>query len=76
PEIGEGVTVVSDGDLSLGEILPGRYQNDFPAPSEDPHEVLIHFGDGSKVSHHRGTHKLEVVNVGDVNITTQQNITV
>ncbi|HCE1515531.1 TPA: phage baseplate assembly protein V [Vibrio parahaemolyticus] len=76
PEIGEGVTVVSDGDLSLGEILPGSYQNDFPAPSEDPDEFLIHFGDGSKVSHHRGTHKLEVVNVGDVNITTQQNITV
>ncbi|MCG9780428.1 phage baseplate assembly protein V [Photobacterium damselae] len=74
PEVGEGVTVVSDGDLSLGEILPGSYQNDFPAPSDDPDEFLIQFGDGSKVSHNRANHKLEVVNVGDVNITTQQNI--
>ncbi|PMN73157.1 phage baseplate assembly protein V [Enterovibrio norvegicus] len=74
PEIGEGVTVISDGDVSLGEILPGSYHGEFPAPSQDPDEFLIQFGDGSKVSHHRGTHKLDVVNVGDVNITTHQNI--
>ncbi|EJG1615100.1 phage baseplate assembly protein V [Vibrio parahaemolyticus] len=76
PEVGEGVTVISDGDLTLGEILPGSYQNSHPAPSKDPDEYLVHFGDGSKISHNRNSHKLEVVNVGDVNITTQQNITV
>lgn len=76
PEVGEGVTVISEGDLALGEILPGSYHAEFPAPSDNPDEYLVHFGDGSKVSHNRSTHKLEVVNVGDVNITTQQNITV
>lgn len=76
PEVGEGVTVISEGDLALGEILPGSYHAEFPAPSDNPDEYLVHFGDGSKVSHNHSTHKLEVVNVGDVNITTQQNITV
>lgn len=76
PEIGEGVTVISDGDLTLGEIFPGSYHKDFTAPSQDPNEFLVLFGDGSKVSHNRESHKLEVVNVGDVDITTHQNITV
>ncbi|WDE69791.1 baseplate assembly protein V [Vibrio phage VPHZ6] len=76
PEVGEGVTVLSEGDLALGEIVPGSYQNDYPAPSKDPNEYLVLFGDGSKVSHNRETHLLDVVNVGDVNITTHQNITV
>lgn len=76
PEVGEGVTVISDGDLSLGEIFPGSYQNDFPAPSADPDVFFIAFGDGSSVGHNRSDHTLEVINVGDVNITTRQNITV
>lgn len=75
PEIGEGVTVVSDGDLSLGEILPGSYQNDFPAPSEDPDEFLIHFGDGSKVSHHREESRLTVVNKGNVSLIADGDVT-
>ena len=76
PEVGAGVTVLSEGDLSLGEIIPGSYYNDFNAPSTDPEVFLIEFGDGSSVKHHRGEHQLDVVNVGDVNITTRQNITV
>jgi phage baseplate assembly protein V len=76
PEVGEGVTVISEGDLVLGEIYPGSYQTSFPAPSSDADVFLVEFGDGSKVSHNRQSHKLDVVNVGDVEITTQQNITV
>lgn len=76
PEVGEGVTVISEGDLSLGEIYPGSYHGERPAPSDDPDLFLVQFGDGSKVGHHRGTHKLEVVNVGDVEVTTQQNLTI
>lgn len=76
PEVGEGATVISEGDMALGEILLGSYHGDFPAPSNNPDEYLVLFGDGSKISHDRKTHKLDVVNVGDVNITTQQNITV
>ena len=76
PEVGEGVTILSEGDLSIGEIIPGSYYNNFSAPSSDPEEFVIAFGDGSSVKHHRGNHCLDVVNVGDVNITTHQNITV
>lgn len=76
PEVGEGVTVISEGDLTLGEIFPGSYHKDFAAPSNDPDLFLIEFGDGSKVAHNRASHKLDVVNVGDVEITTQQDITV
>lgn len=76
PEVGEGVTVISEGDLSLGEIYPGSYHKDFKAPSNDPDLFLVQFGDGSQVSHHRGSHKLEVINIGDVDIITRQNINV
>lgn len=53
PEVGEGVTVISDGDLTLGEILPGSYHRAMPAPSSDPDLFLVEFGDGSAMSHHR-----------------------
>lgn len=76
PEVGEAVTVISPGDLRFGEVFPGSYYSERPAPSDDPDLFLVEFGDGSKVSHHRGTHKLDVVNVGDVEVTTQQNLTV
>ncbi|EGR3852971.1 phage baseplate assembly protein V [Vibrio cholerae] len=76
PEVGEAVTVISPGDLRLGEVYPGSYYDQRPAPSDDPDLFLIEFGDGSKVSHHRGTHKLDVLNVGDVEITTHQNLTI
>ncbi len=76
PEIGEGVTVISPGNLLLGEVYPGSYHGEFPAPSNNPELFLVEFGDGSKVSHDRENGKLTVVNVGDVEITTQQNLTI
>lgn len=76
PQVGEGATVISEGDLALGEILPGSYHGEFPAPSSNPDEYLVLFGDGSKVSHDCKTHLLDVVNVGDVVVTTQQNLTI
>uniref|UniRef100_A0AB39CA03 Gp5/Type VI secretion system Vgr protein OB-fold domain-containing protein n=1 Tax=Aliivibrio phage vB_Alvi_H905 TaxID=3234039 RepID=A0AB39CA03_9VIRU len=66
PEVGEAVTVISPGDLRLGEVFPGSYYGDRPAPSDDPDVFLVEFGDGSKVSHHRGSHQLDIVNMGDV----------
>lgn len=76
PEVGEAVTVISPGDLRFGEVFPGSYYGDHPAPSDDPDLFLIEFGDGSKVSHHRSTHKLDVVNIGDIEIATKQDITI
>lgn len=74
PEVGEGVTVISPGDCCLGEVFPGSYHSQTPAPSDNPDLFLVEFGDGSKVSHDRASNKLDVVNVGDVEITTQQNL--
>ncbi len=76
PEVGEGVTVISPGNLVMGEVYPGSYHADRPAPSDNPSLFLVEFGDGSKVSHDRENGKLTVVNVGDVEITTQQNLTI
>ncbi|MGL1310952.1 phage baseplate assembly protein V [Vibrio parahaemolyticus] len=75
PEVGEAVTVISPGDLRFGEVFPGSYYSEFPAPSDDPDLFLVEFGDGSKVSHHRGTHKLELINMGDVEATIEGNVT-
>ncbi len=76
PEVSEGVTVISEGDLALGEILPGSYHAEFPAPSSNPDEYLVCFGDGSRVSHNRSTHKMVVVNQGDVIVNAEGAITV
>ncbi|MFG0774344.1 phage baseplate assembly protein V [Vibrio sp. GLN_1] len=75
PEVGEAVTVISPGDLRFGEVFPGSYYSERPAPSDDPDLFLVEFGDGSKISHHRGTHKLELINMGDVEATIEGNLT-
>lgn len=75
PEVGEGVTVLSPGDLRFGEVFPASYHTERPAPSDDPDLFLVEFGDGSKVSHHRETHLLELVNMGDVEATIEGNVT-
>ncbi|EOS8341149.1 phage baseplate assembly protein V [Vibrio parahaemolyticus] len=75
PEVGEAVTVISPGDLRFGEVFPGSYYSERPAPSDDPDLFLVEFGDGSQVSHHRGTHKLELINMGDVEATIEGNVT-
>ncbi|HCG6617812.1 TPA: phage baseplate assembly protein V [Vibrio parahaemolyticus] len=75
PEVGEAVTVISPGDLRFGEVFPGSYYSERPAPSDDPDLFLVEFGDGSKISHHRGTHKMELLNEGDVVATVKGNTT-
>lgn len=61
PEVGEGVTVISEGDLALGEIFPGSYHSEFPAPSKDPDLFFIQFGDGAEISYHRKNHVLKAI---------------
>lgn len=68
PEADEGVTVLSPGDLRLGEVWPGSYHNDRPPPTTNPNELFIAFGDGSKVVHNRESHQLDVMNEGDLTI--------
>lgn len=61
PQVGEGATVISEGDLALGEILPGSYHGEFPAPSDDPDLCLTLFGDGSALSYHSTKHVLKAI---------------
>ncbi len=61
PEVGEGVTVISEGDLVLGEIYPGSYHNEFKAPSDDPDLFLVQFGDGAEISYQRKEHALKAI---------------
>ncbi|KEQ11285.1 hypothetical protein GZ77_26085 [Endozoicomonas montiporae] len=61
PSVGEGVTVISDGDLSLGEIIPGSYYGDFPAPSSDPDLHLVRYEDGAEISYHQKDSQLKAV---------------
>lgn len=58
PEVGEGVTIISDGDLVRGEILPGSYTTTHPAPSTNPDVFMVAFGDGAQISYDRKAHKL------------------
>ena len=73
PEVGEAVTVT---DIDGGEVLPGSYTKDIKPPTRDPDKFHVEFGDGSKVVHDRNSGKLDVVNIGDVEVTTQQNLTI
>lgn len=57
-EVGEAVTVISPGDLSLGEIFPSSYQNDYPAPSADPDLFMLQFDEGAFISYQRVEKKL------------------
>ncbi|NAX31980.1 phage baseplate assembly protein V [Vibrio sp. V37_P2S8PM304] len=74
PEEGEAVTVISPGDLRFGEVFPGSYYSERPAPSDDPELFLVEFGDGSKVSHHRGTQQMDIDNVGLINVKSASSI--
>ena len=58
PEVGEGVTVISDGDLARGEILPGSYTTANAAPSTNPNVFMVQFGDGAVISYDRENHAL------------------
>ena len=74
PEVGEGVTVISPGDLRMGEVFPGSFHAKRPAPSHDPNVFLVQFGDGSSVEHNREQHTLTIINVGDIDVTTPEQI--
>lgn len=66
PEVDEGVTVLSPGDLRLGEVWPGSYYSDRPPPTTNPDEFHVEFGDGSYIIQNRARKSLTIVNAGDV----------
>lgn len=66
PQVGEGCTVLSDGDLDRGEVLLGSYHDAMPSPSTNPDEIVIMYPDGTKTVYDMKAHKLTVEVKGDV----------
>lgn len=73
PEVGEGCTVIADGELALGEIILGSYSDEFPSPSTDPDEFKLALGNGSQISYNRSTNKLQIQIVGDSELSITGN---
>lgn len=76
PEVGEGARVISPGDLRQGEVYPGRYTAETPAPSKDPDLFLIQFGDGSEIRQQRKDHRLDIINKGPTYLTSTGKVVI
>lgn len=74
PQVGEGVTVISDGDVNQGEAFLGSYHNSMPAPSTDPDETVMKFPDGTVFTYNMKAHKLTLKVVGETLIDVSGNI--
>ncbi|WCR59693.1 MAG: hypothetical protein PG978_001141 [Wolbachia endosymbiont of Ctenocephalides felis wCfeF] len=61
PDIDEQVMVFSPlGELSLGVVLAGIYQEKYPAPENKKEINSIKFQDGTKFTYDKGKHHLEI----------------
>ncbi|WP_163836950.1 phage baseplate assembly protein V [Spartinivicinus ruber] len=78
PDIGEGATVISEGDLTLGEILPGSYYDRFPAPSANPDVHLTRYADGAIKQYDQSgqAYQLTLPASGTVNIVAKGGVTI
>jgi phage baseplate assembly protein V len=76
PEVGEGATVISPGNLLLGEVYPGSYHAQTPAPSDNPDLFIVQFGDGSQISHDRSTGDYTATYKGSAIINTEKDTTI
>lgn len=76
PEVGEGVTCISPGNLLLGEVHPGSYHAQTPAPSNNPDLFIIQFGDGSEVRHDRSNGDYTATYKGNAVINVEKDTTV
>lgn len=68
PQVGEGVTIISNGDINRGEVFIGSYHDDMPAPSMDGDETVTQYPDGTVVRYNHASHKLEVIVNGDASV--------
>ncbi|MDH5633055.1 MAG: phage baseplate assembly protein V [Gammaproteobacteria bacterium] len=76
PEVGEQVFILSPGgELALGVILCGLYQDAKPAPSTGADIRLVKFSDGSFVEYDRAAHKMTAsITGGDLVANATGNI--
>ncbi|MGL4355654.1 MAG: phage baseplate assembly protein V [Aeromonas popoffii] len=74
PQVGEGCTVISDGDINLGEVFLGSYHNSMPAPSSSPDDTVMKFPDGTVFTYNMASHKLTLEVAGDTTLDVKGNI--
>lgn len=74
PQVGEGVTVISDGDVNQGEAFLGSYHNSMPSPSTDPDATVMKFPDGTVFTYNMKAHKLTLEVAGDVDLDIKGNV--
>ncbi|BET37214.1 phage baseplate assembly protein V [Wolbachia pipientis] len=61
PDIDEQVVILSPlGELSLGVVLPGIYQQKYSAPENKKEINSVKFQDGTKLSYDKDKHHLEI----------------
>lgn len=75
PQVGEGCTVISDGDIDQGEVFLGSYHNSMPPPSKDPDDVVMKMPDGTVFTYNHKAHKLHIEVKGETVIDVSGNLT-
>lgn len=77
PTVGEQVLMLSpSGDLASAVVLCGLYSAATPAPSTDPHEHIIDFADGTRVSHNDETSAMVFTGLKTLLIKASESVTV
>ena len=79
PSVGEEVMVLSPcGELGLGVAIGSFYNDEHPAPSDDPNLKLRMFEDGCVISYDIATHHLSAIlpDSGQATLTAPGGVTV
>lgn len=76
PQVGEGCTIISPGDINFGEVYLGSYHSAMTAPSVSPDETVMQWPDGTVVRYNMVEHKLTVEVSGDVDVNVKQDVKV
>lgn len=73
PQVGEGCTVMSDGDLNRGEAVLGSYHSAMPTPSTNPDETVIVWPDGTRIVYDMAAHEMKISINGQADITVAKD---
>lgn len=75
PQVGEGCTIIADGDLNRGEVVLGSYHQGMAAPSTNPDETVILWPNGTRIVYDMAKNKLSLNIVGDVLVDVSGGLT-
>lgn len=77
PTVGEQVLMLSpSGDMASAVVVCGLYSTATPAPSTDPHDHIIDFADGTRVSHNDSTGAMVFTGMRTALIRASESLTI